>query len=86
MYGPLTAKPAPSAVRRIVSAAPEGTGAYAGWAQSCRKVGMASVSTTVSVRPSGDAVTFRRPVPYPSMQAKRYGAAASSSVHARFHA
>lgn len=47
---------------------------------------MASASTTVSVRPSGDAVTFRRPLPYPSMQAKRYGAAASSSVHARFHA
>ena len=47
---------------------------------------MASASTTVSVRPSGDAATFSQPVPYPSMQAKRYGAAASSSVLARFHA
>ena len=40
-----------------------GTGAYAGWAQSCRNAGMASASTTVSVRPSADAVTFSRPVP-----------------------
>ena len=47
----------------LVSAAPEGTGAYAGWAHSCKNVGMASASTTVSVRPSADAVTFSRPVP-----------------------
>ena len=63
VYGPLAAKAAPSAVQLVASAAPEGTGAYAGWAQSCRNAGMASVSTTVSVRPSADAVTFSRPVP-----------------------
>ena len=86
VYGPLAAKAAPSAVQLAVSATPEGTGAYAGWAHNCKNVGMASASTTVSVRPSGDAATFSQPVPYPSMQAKRYGAAASSSVQARFHA
>ena len=54
MYGPLVTKAAPSAVQLVVSAAPEGTGAYAGWAHSCKNVGMASASTTVSVRPSAD--------------------------------
>ena len=63
VYGPLVTKAAPSAVQLVMSAAPEGTGAYAGWAHSCKNVGMASASTTVSVRPSADAVTFSRPVP-----------------------